>query len=160
MRADIEPIVGRYVHFDFQGRPNRVYFEEAGQGIPLVCVHTAGADGRQLEIWLSEDAEADGSRSLDGEALLTQLLFEDEPRVWDLDRIAGWLGGLAERRTALLTGGKPSAAQFPIRPMEQARLITIEAADLDGDGREELVLRYELTAGNACVFDVLRMLSK
>ena len=47
MRADIEPIVGRYVHFDFQGRPNRVYFEEAGQGIPLVCVHTAGADGRQ-----------------------------------------------------------------------------------------------------------------
>lgn len=120
----------------------------------------AGADGRQLEIWLSEDAEADGSRSLDGEALLTQLLFEDEQRVWDLDRIAGWLGGLAERRTALLTGGKPSAAQFPIRPMEQARLITIEAADLDGDGREELVLRYELTAGNACVFDVLRMLSK
>lgn len=47
MRADIEPIVGRYVRFDFQGRPNRVYFEEAGQGIPLVCVHTAGADGRQ-----------------------------------------------------------------------------------------------------------------
>lgn len=47
MRAVIEPIVGRYINFDFQGRPNRVYFEEAGQGIPLVCVHTAGSDGRQ-----------------------------------------------------------------------------------------------------------------
>ena len=47
MSTSFEPIVGRYVHMEFQGRANRVYFEEAGQGIPLVCVHTAGADGRQ-----------------------------------------------------------------------------------------------------------------
>jgi pimeloyl-ACP methyl ester carboxylesterase len=47
MRAQIESIVGRYLALEIDGRPHRVYFEEAGQGIPLVCLHTAGADGRQ-----------------------------------------------------------------------------------------------------------------
>lgn len=47
MSAALEPIVGRYVSFDIAGRRCRVYFEEAGEGIPLVCLHTAGADGRQ-----------------------------------------------------------------------------------------------------------------
>ena len=44
---EIEPIVGRYLRLDINGRRHRVYFEEAGRGIPLVCLHTAGADGRQ-----------------------------------------------------------------------------------------------------------------
>jgi pimeloyl-ACP methyl ester carboxylesterase len=47
MPAQIEPIVGRYLALEIDGRPHRVYFEEAGQGIPLVCLHTAGSDGRQ-----------------------------------------------------------------------------------------------------------------
>jgi pimeloyl-ACP methyl ester carboxylesterase len=33
---------------ELSGRSHRIYFEEAGQGIPLVCLHTAGADGRQF----------------------------------------------------------------------------------------------------------------
>jgi hypothetical protein len=44
----LEPIVGRYLHLALDGRPHRVYFEEAGEGPPLVCLHTAGADGRQF----------------------------------------------------------------------------------------------------------------
>ncbi|MBI1964501.1 MAG: alpha/beta hydrolase [Candidatus Rokubacteria bacterium] len=51
-----EPIVGRYRRIVLGGRPHRVYFEEAGQGIPLVCLHTAGADGRQWRHLLN-DAE-------------------------------------------------------------------------------------------------------
>lgn len=54
--ADIEPIVGRYLRLTLAGRPHRVYFEEAGEGIPLVCLHTAGADGRQFRHLLN-DAE-------------------------------------------------------------------------------------------------------
>jgi pimeloyl-ACP methyl ester carboxylesterase len=54
--ATIEPIVGRYLRMAFAGRPHRIYFEEAGQGIPLVCLHTAGADGRQYRHLLN-DAE-------------------------------------------------------------------------------------------------------
>src|SRR5262249_53180027 len=52
----IEPIAGRYLHMPFQGRPHRIYFEEAGRGVPLVCLHTAGADGRQYRHLLNDDA--------------------------------------------------------------------------------------------------------
>lgn len=48
MTAVLEPIVGRYLTLELGGRAHRLYFEEAGQGIPLVCLHTAGADGRQF----------------------------------------------------------------------------------------------------------------
>jgi len=52
----IEPVTGRYVHLRLGGSPARVYFEEAGQGIPLVCLHTAGADNKQWRHLLN-DAE-------------------------------------------------------------------------------------------------------
>jgi pimeloyl-ACP methyl ester carboxylesterase len=45
---DIEPIVGRYVNVRVLGDDCRIYFEMAGAGIPLVCLHTAGADSRQF----------------------------------------------------------------------------------------------------------------
>jgi pimeloyl-ACP methyl ester carboxylesterase len=47
MSDAIEPIVGRYIHVGIDGETCRIYFEENGQGIPLVCLHTAGSDGRQ-----------------------------------------------------------------------------------------------------------------
>ncbi len=47
MPPEFEPIIGRYVKTEIEGRAYRLYFEEAGEGIPLVCLHTAGADGRQ-----------------------------------------------------------------------------------------------------------------
>jgi pimeloyl-ACP methyl ester carboxylesterase len=47
MTATFEPIIGRYLTLELGGRGHRLYFEEAGRGIPLVCLHTAGADGRQ-----------------------------------------------------------------------------------------------------------------
>jgi pimeloyl-ACP methyl ester carboxylesterase len=53
---NLEPIVGRYAHIELEGRPHRVYFEEAGQGIPLLCLHTAGSDARQYRAVLN-DAE-------------------------------------------------------------------------------------------------------
>jgi pimeloyl-ACP methyl ester carboxylesterase len=55
MRA-IEPVVGRYLSVSIEGRPCRIYFEEAGSGLPLVCLHTAGADSRQWRHILN-DAE-------------------------------------------------------------------------------------------------------
>ncbi|MBT5894923.1 MAG: alpha/beta fold hydrolase, partial [Rhodospirillaceae bacterium] len=54
MVAELEPIVGRYMAIEIQGRINRIYFEEAGQGIPLVCLHTAGADATQYRHLLND----------------------------------------------------------------------------------------------------------
>jgi pimeloyl-ACP methyl ester carboxylesterase len=56
MSARIEPIVGRYASFEIAGQMHRVYFEEAGSGIPLVCLHTAGADARQYRHILCDEA--------------------------------------------------------------------------------------------------------
>jgi pimeloyl-ACP methyl ester carboxylesterase len=52
----IEGVVGRYLHVDLNDRPHRIYFEEAGpaNGIPLLCLHTAGADGRQYRAVLND----------------------------------------------------------------------------------------------------------
>ena len=47
MSGELEPIVGRYVHVEIGGVKHRIYFEENGSGIPLVCLHTAGSDNRQ-----------------------------------------------------------------------------------------------------------------
>src|SRR3989304_8392784 len=54
MSTRFEPIVGRYLNFDLLGRPHRLYIEEAGQGIPLLCLHTAGSDGRQYRGLLND----------------------------------------------------------------------------------------------------------
>ena len=47
MSPRFEPITGRYLQLDLLGAPHRLYVEEAGQGIPLLCLHTAGSDARQ-----------------------------------------------------------------------------------------------------------------
>jgi len=51
----IEPVVGRYMRLDLHGQPHRLYWEEAGEGIPLLCLHTAGSDGRQFRALLNDD---------------------------------------------------------------------------------------------------------
>ena len=45
--AKHEPIVGRYVNVEHAGETCRIFYEEAGTGMPLLCMHTAGADSRQ-----------------------------------------------------------------------------------------------------------------
>ena len=52
----IEPITGRYAHLALDGRPHRIYYEEAGAGIPLLCLHTAGSDSRQYRAVLNDPA--------------------------------------------------------------------------------------------------------
>jgi pimeloyl-ACP methyl ester carboxylesterase len=54
--ARFSPIRGGYVYLDLEGHEYRVYYEEAGEGIPLVFMHTAGTDGR-LYRHLLEDEE-------------------------------------------------------------------------------------------------------
>jgi pimeloyl-ACP methyl ester carboxylesterase len=54
--ANFEPIIGRYFELDMDGDPHRIFVEEAGQGIPLLCLHTAGADSRQYRHVLNDPA--------------------------------------------------------------------------------------------------------
>ncbi len=52
----IEPILGRYLRMDILGKAHRLYVEEAGHGIPLLCLHTAGSDTRQFRAVLNDPA--------------------------------------------------------------------------------------------------------
>src|SRR5262249_47525589 len=54
--SGFEPIHGRYFQVDIEGLEHRIYFEEAGAGIPLLCLHTAGADSRQYRHVLNDNA--------------------------------------------------------------------------------------------------------
>jgi len=54
MSARFEPITGRYMQLDLFGRPHRIYVEEAGEGRPLLCLHTAGSDGRQYRALMND----------------------------------------------------------------------------------------------------------
>lgn len=55
MSARFDPVIGRYLRLALGGRPHRLYVEEAGEGIPLLCLHTAGADGRQYRDLMLDD---------------------------------------------------------------------------------------------------------
>jgi pimeloyl-ACP methyl ester carboxylesterase len=51
---EFEPIIGRYLPVKFQDDEFRIFVEEAGRGIPLLCLHTAGADSRQYRHVLND----------------------------------------------------------------------------------------------------------
>jgi hypothetical protein len=119
-------------------------------------VALVSSDASALEVWLVHDAATASSTALDGEEMLRKLLFEDPNKVWDIDRVVLWLGDLAERRTALLTGGRPPDGRIELRDKTTAQLSALECADVDGDGRDELLLRYEIGSPPHTVFDVLR----
>lgn len=50
-----EEIIGRYVNFPIDGKMCRVYYESAGVGQPLLCLHTAGSDTRQYRALMSNE---------------------------------------------------------------------------------------------------------
>jgi pimeloyl-ACP methyl ester carboxylesterase len=52
--AKYEGITGKYVYVKVRGIEYRVYYEENGKGIPIVCQHTAGADGQQWRHFIND----------------------------------------------------------------------------------------------------------
>jgi FG-GAP-like repeat len=112
-------------------------------------------DGQRLEVWR-------GQRDLEKEALepvetvIRRVLFEDENSTWDLDRLLQWMSTAGDRKISILTGGREPAAKFALRDRSAWRLEELAAADVDGDGHAEIVLRYSAVgASRTSSFDVL-----
>lgn len=53
---------GHYVHVELDGHDHRIYYEEAGQGIPLLLQHTAGSHGVQWRHLFENSAITDRFR--------------------------------------------------------------------------------------------------
>ena len=52
--AKFDPIEGRYVYLTIQGVKYRVYYEESGHGIPIICQHSAGSQGLEWRHMLTD----------------------------------------------------------------------------------------------------------
>lgn len=53
--GEFEPVDAGYVWIEFEGEKYRTYYETAGDGdVPMVCLHTAGADSRQYRHLLND----------------------------------------------------------------------------------------------------------
>src|SRR6185436_9086986 len=59
---EFESTVGRYLRVPYRGEISRIFVEEAGSGIPLLCLHTAGADSRQYRHLLADAGITDRFR--------------------------------------------------------------------------------------------------
>ena len=49
-----EDIVGRYLNITSNGFAFRIFYEEAWECVPLICLHTAGTDSRQFRHVLND----------------------------------------------------------------------------------------------------------
>jgi pimeloyl-ACP methyl ester carboxylesterase len=138
--ADLEPIVGRYLRLPLGGRPHRVYFEEAGQGIPLVCLHTAGADNRQYRHLLNDAGITRDFRVLafdmpwHGKSLPPPGWQDEEYRLSTagyIEMILAFCDALALERPVLLgcsIGGKIVLELARLHPDRFRALIGVESA--------------------------------
>jgi pimeloyl-ACP methyl ester carboxylesterase len=59
---EFDAVVGRYLTVRYAGADYRIFVEEAGRGIPLLCLHTAGADSRQYHHVLNDPRVTDRFR--------------------------------------------------------------------------------------------------
>ncbi len=112
-------------------------------------------DGMFIDVWRGMESVAAQKQDAD-DAVLRQVLFQDENKDWDIDRLVGWLSTFGERRVALITGGKEPDVRWRLRDAKEWSLSSIAPADVYGDGKSEIVLRYDsVDGGGATQFDVV-----
>jgi len=118
-------------------------------------------DQRKLEFWEGNRELSDAAATLDFEKSIRRILFEDKNKTWDLDRIVKFVSDLADRRTETLTGGRAPTATLQLRNASMFEFMDFTTGDIDGDGRDELIVRYApggLT--NRPIFDIIRFKGK
>lgn len=137
----IEPITGRYLTVTVDGAPRRIYFEEAGQGRPVLCLHTAGADTRQWRHLMNDAAITAANRliafdmpwhgkSLPPEGFETQeYLLTTEAYI---ETVLAVIDGLGLDRPVLAgcsMGGRIALQLAALHPDRFSGFIAIEASD-------------------------------
>jgi hypothetical protein len=144
--------------FDEAGRKFRVRQFANLNGDKFDDTLLLSEDKRRIDYWPGVRAQDDSAELVDFEKTIRRILFEDENKTWDLDRILEFISGLAERRTNELTGGRAAAASIELRDPKRFDFMDFATGDLDGDGRDELVIRYAPGGRtHRPIFDVIRL---
>jgi pimeloyl-ACP methyl ester carboxylesterase len=137
----VEPIVGRYLTVTVQGAPRRIYFEEAGQGTPVLCLHTAGADTRQWRHLMNDEGITAQHRliafdmplhgkSLPPEGFETQeYLLTTDAYIETIMAVMDGLGLDTPILAGCSMGGRIALQLAALHPHRFAGFIAIEASD-------------------------------
>lgn len=137
----IEPITGRYLTVTVEGTPRRIYFEEAGQGRPVLCLHTAGADTRQWRHLMNDGAVTGTNRliafdmpghgkSLPPEGFETQeYLLTTEAYIATILAVVRGLGLHRPVLAGCSMGGRIALQLAALHPEVFSGFIAIEASD-------------------------------
>jgi len=138
------------------GRKFRHVVEADLDGDGKIDVLMQAEDHKTLQFWLIKTAEERGPDA--EERQLRTFLFDDKNRLWTIPRMLSALRSYAEKRNLRLTRGRTPTGVVELRNPDAYRLDFAAAADLDGDGRQEIVLHYlSLTSPARSTFDVLRL---
>lgn len=141
MSAAIEAIAGRYVTVPISGRWQRIYFEEAGRGRPVMCLHTAGADTRQWRHIMNDEVLTASNRfiafdmpwhgkSLPPEGFETEeYLLTTELYIETVLAIAAALGLERPVLAGCSMGGRIALQLAALHPDRFSGFIAIEASD-------------------------------
>ncbi|WP_298865332.1 alpha/beta hydrolase [uncultured Sulfitobacter sp.] len=137
----IEPITGRYLTVTVEGAPRRIYFEEAGQGRPVLCLHTAGADTRQWRHLMNDEGITANNRMIafdlpwHGKSLPPEG-FETEEYLLTteayIETVLAVIEGLGLNRPVLAgcsMGGRIALQLAALHPDKFSGFIAIEASD-------------------------------
>lgn len=128
IERDLSQITGHYRTIEASGETYEVYYEVAGQGIPIMFLHTAGADGRQF---LGQMADVGLAR--DFRMYAVDMPFHGRsmpPRGWDgspyvltSDLYRGWCSAMINQIVgprAIVVGGSMGAAMAMVLAAENA----------------------------------------
>jgi pimeloyl-ACP methyl ester carboxylesterase len=80
--AKFDKQAGRFVYLTVQGVEYRVYFEEAGKGIPLLCQHTAGSNGQEWRHLMNDKEVTDRFRVIAADVPYHGKSLPPESREW------------------------------------------------------------------------------
>ena len=116
-----------------------------------------GEERDRLDIWRVKRGVDTKPDLIEVERTIRKLIFEDPNKQWDFERMLSFISGVAERRLAQITGGRDPDLTYKLRDKEKYDFIDLAIGDLDGDGAQEIVLRYLPASGSAVpVYDVVR----
>lgn len=138
-------------------------FEEAGSAFERSIDADLDGDGKEdvivldaagkLRAWSGAKNPTPQSKN-DPDALLRHVLFQDKDRTWDLDRLVDLVGRIAEGDIGRRTGGRDPDFKADLDAGEGVQILGVRPGDIDGDGKDELVVAYRSHDGTTTL-DVL-----
>ncbi len=137
----VEAITGRYLSVEVAGRRQRIYFEEAGEGRAVLCLHTAGAHTGQWRHLMNDAEVTAGNRLIafdmpwHGKSLPPEGFQTEEYLLTTelyIETILAVMDGLGLEKPVLAgcsMGGRIALQLAALHPDRFAGFIAIEASD-------------------------------